>query len=230
MIQWFKITNWQLRLLLKYQIITVASVITVLYILLLAFLPILKMNEISIVIIFSDPSMLGFIFIGAIILFEKSENTISGQFVTPMKIELYIWSKALALLVPTLIMSTGIAYFAWKTDFRLIPFILTASILSLMFTFLGIVGVSRVKNFNQYILIIPLFLFPTILPLLNFYQILDWKILHVIPTHSALVLLKESCTYAEFSFTTILHFLWLVLSMIISYKWAYYSVKKYLIK
>jgi fluoroquinolone transport system permease protein len=229
MAQWLKVSLWQLKLLLKYQIITIASVITIFYISLMIFLPVLQMKEISTVIIFSDPSMIGFIFIGVIILFEKSENTISGQLVTPMKIDLFIWSKALALLVPALLMSTGIACVAWKTELQILPFLLTVSILSLMFTFLGIVGVSRVKSFNQYILIIPLFLFPSILPLLNFYQLTDWKFLFIIPTQSALVLFMESCS-PGFSFTSVFHFIWLILSMIISYNWAYYSVKKYLIQ
>lgn len=229
MTHWLKISFWQLRLLIKYQIITAATVITAFYILLLVFLPTLRINEVSIVIIFSDPSMLGFIFIGAIILFEKSENTSSAQFVTPMRVDMYLWSKASSLLVPTLLMSTGIAYAAWGFNFRLLLFLITVSLSSQMFTFLGIVGVSRVKSFNQYMLIIPLFLSPTILPLLNFYQITDWNFLYFIPTQSVLNLLMQSRS-AEFSLTSFLHIGWLCLWIVISYKWAYYSVKKYLIQ
>lgn len=187
-----KFTRWQILLLAKYQILTVAMVIAVIYIAILASLPFLQNDMITTFFIFMDPTGIGFIFIGVMILFEKGDNTLDAQIVTPMTTQDYLWSKAIALLIPALICSTAIAVATQGLEFQPILFYLSVILSSLIFTFLGIAGVIRVNTFNQYMIIIPLFMAPTSIPLINFFGLTDWKILSIIPTQSTLNLLANS--------------------------------------
>ncbi len=229
MLRFITITKWQFRLLIKYHILTIAILIALVYMVVLLAIPELRSEEISLVILFSDPTMLGFIFIGAILLFEKSENTLDAQVVTPMKPGTYLWSKALALMIPALILSLGIAFSAYGVHFRIFPVIFAVGFASLIFTFLGLVGVSRVKSFNQYMLIIPLFLAPTALPLLHFYHLVHWRVLFVIPTQSVLNLLALS-RKGIFVPENIADIAWLGFWLIISYQWAKKSYYKYILR
>ena len=184
--RFFVITKWQLQLLVKYNIITVAVVIALLYVFLLRIFPSIRIDLVVIPLIFSDPSMYGFIFIGAIILFEKSDNTLPALVVTPMRQWEFLWAKAVALLIPALIAGFAIAIAAWGFDFKFLPLLIAISLSSVLFTFIGFFGVSKVKTFNQYMIIIPLFLAPTAVPLINYFELVNWPVLYIIPTQSAL--------------------------------------------
>jgi fluoroquinolone transport system permease protein len=228
--RFINLTKWQLVLLSKYNILTVAIAMAVFYALLLIIFPVINVDEFVGYVIFSDPGQLGFIFIGAMVLFEKSENTLPAQNITPMSASEYLWTKATALLVPTVIGSLGIAFAAWRIDFNFIVLIITVVLTSLIFTFLGLAGVARVKTFNQYVLVIPLFLAPTALPLLNFLNITQWKFLYVIPTQSVLSLLGI-CRYDNLSWLeVILHFVYLVVWVYVAYRIALKFYIKYLTK
>jgi fluoroquinolone transport system permease protein len=186
MIKMLRFTWWQVRLLAKYQILTIALIIAVIYLLVLYFFKILHDDLVTSLFVFLDPTAIGFIFIGAIILFEKGDNTLDAQIITPMETRHYLWSKAIALLLPAIVCSSGIVFAAHGFDFNYFSFYISLILTSLIFTFLGIAGVIRVKTFNQYMVLIPLFTAPTSLPLLNFLGLTDWKWLYLIPTQSTL--------------------------------------------
>ena len=224
-----QLIKWQFLLIIKYNILAVALAIAAFYASLFIIFPGLRIDQFVGYSIFSDPGQLGFIFIGAMILFEKSENTLPAQNITPMSEGEYIWSKVLALLIPTLVGSLGIAIAGWHFNFSIIVLILAIVPASIIFTFLGIAGVARVKTFNQYMLIIPLFLAPTALPLLNFLNLTDLKLLYLIPTQSVLSLLEISRQETVALLPVLLHFGYLILWVYLSYKIALKNYKKYLI-
>lgn len=184
--------GWQVKLLAKYQLLTVALAISAIYLAVLFFFNALHTDLITSLFVFMDPTGLGFIFIGVIILFEKGDNTLDVQVITPMKTRDYIWSKAIALLLPVVICSSGIVLATKGFDFDPVTFYISLILTSLIFTFIGIAGVIRVNTFNQYIILIPLVTAPTALPLLNFLGLTNWKILFIIPTQSTLNLFSNS--------------------------------------
>jgi fluoroquinolone transport system permease protein len=192
MIRMIRFSLWQIKLLARYQILMVAFVIAGAYTLAFTLIPVLQIDTVLIYLIFSDPTALGFIFIGAMILFEKSDQTLPAQVITPLKPYELLWSKALALLVPTIICSLVMMVAAKGSQFRILLFLVNITLTSLLFTFLGIAGAMRVKTFNQYIIVIPLFIAPTSLPLLNFFGLIHWKVLYLIPTQSSLYLFQQT--------------------------------------
>jgi len=183
---------WDARFALRYNIVTVAIVITVLYTIIFKLIPGASITEVLVSFIFSDPTMLGFIFVGAMVLFEKDANTLEALTVTPVKPWQYLWSKAIVLSLIALFCSTGMAFIGHGFDLKMVYFIPAVVLSSLIFTFIGFIGISRVKNFNQYIILIPMFLLPTILPLADFYGLVRSPLFYLIPTQGSLLLFKAA--------------------------------------
>lgn len=219
------ITYWQLLLLVRYKILAIAFIIGLLYCAVILSLPAVRIDLVIIPLIFSDPAMLGFIFIGALILFEKSDNTLPALVVTPIKCSEFLWAKAIALLVPALVISFAITVSAFGLNFNPLALILGVSFSSIIFTFIGFVGAARVKTFNQYIIVIPVFLAPAILPVLTVFGVTNILILNLIPTYSMLqVLFGMVNDFDPLLFSAHLGYLglWVFIALLLA-KRAYYK-------
>jgi fluoroquinolone transport system permease protein len=146
-------------------------------------------DEVLVLIIFSDPVMIGFIFVAALVLFEKGSGTINALIVTPLRKTEYLISKVISLGIIATVCSLVVAMtgHGWRMNYFL--FIYGVVFTSSIFTLIGFIGVSRVRSMNQFVIIIPVFLVPFILPLLNFFNLTDSWILYLIPTQAFLDLL-----------------------------------------
>lgn len=217
---------WDLKLQTKYNILTVAVIITILYSAIFKFLHLDNFDNILITLVFSDPTMLGFIFIGAMVLFEKNSNTLEAISVTPLKINQYLISKAISLSLIALPCSIAMSIVGHGFDINFAILFLVVFLSSMIFVFLGFVGVSRVKTYNQYILVIPIFFLPICLPFLNFFNLTDCYLFYIIPTQASLLLF-------EAAFGKILNFweyfysvTYLLICLFVSFKLSIKSYKK----
>ncbi len=211
--------KWDLLFAVRYQIVTVALVVTLLYTLILKLVPGAGITEVLVTLLFTDPTMLGFIFIGAMVLFEKDANTLQAITVTPIKPWQYLWSKAVSLSLISLFCGTVMAIVGhgWDIDYVYLVFALLLS--SLLFIFIGFIGVARVRTFNQYMVIIPLFMFPAVFPLADFYGIFHSLLVYLIPTRGSLILFEAA--FEKGSMGNIIYgFGILLLSVAISYMYA----------
>ncbi|KXS49143.1 fluoroquinolone transport system permease protein [Halanaerobium congolense] len=98
-----------LRFQFRHKFYHVYLIISLIYIALLLNLPGDLRTFIAGIIIFPDPSMLGFTFISAIILLEKENNILESLFVTPLKLDEYIIAKLISLGLISLFSSLFIA-------------------------------------------------------------------------------------------------------------------------
>jgi fluoroquinolone transport system permease protein len=219
---------WDLRLQATYQIMTVAAVVTLLYIGIFRLLVRQEMDEILILLIFTDPAMLGFIFIGALVLFEKSSNTLEALIVTPLRIPEYLFSKAISLGLIAVFCALVMAVAGHGWDISYPEFIYSVFITSCVVTFLGFAGASRVRSFNQYIIIIPMFLTPLAIPLLNFLGLTGSRLMYLLPTQATLNLLQASFNPVPV-WELVYALIYLPLWGIISYYYAEYSFRRHII-
>ena len=175
-------------LITRNRILAVAAFVTFLYVLIIQVLPEESFTMVLTLLIFSDPVMLGFMFIGAMVLFEKSSNTLQALSVTPVRAGEYLLSKGISLtavaLAASLIMTVAGAGLAFS------PLLLAAAVIfsSLLFIFAGFAGVSRVRTFNQYFIVIPIFMIPACLPFLNYFSVTDTWLWYIVPTQASLIL------------------------------------------
>jgi fluoroquinolone transport system permease protein len=187
-----KLILWEFRLAARHQILAVTIFMTFAYMAVLLYFRNAEIKELVLFLIFSDPSMLGFIFIGAMVLFEKNANTLSAIAVSPIKNWQYLWSKGIVFSVIALAISIVMIKTGYSS--RVNYFFLALAVIgtSLFFAFLGFIAVIRVKTFNQYILVIPLFLIPLCYLLMSLFGIFDHGSMLIFPTYAAIILLKAS--------------------------------------
>ena len=191
---------WDLTLEVKYHVVTVAALVTVIYVALLrTLLPRLAgalgpdfADDLLVLLIFSDPVMLGFIFIGVLVLFEKGADTLRAVAVTPLEAWQYLWSKtvSLTLIAAACSFAVAVAGHGWSIRYHYLALAVLLS--SALFVMVGFVGVARVSTFNQYIIVVPAFMSPMVLPFLNFFGVTDTYWLYLIPTQASLVLFRAA--------------------------------------
>jgi fluoroquinolone transport system permease protein len=220
---------WDLKLAVTYQILTVAAAITLLYIVSFHIIPGNNLTPLLVILIFTDPTMLGFIFIGAMILFEKSAHTLEAVVVTPLKPWQYLWSKALSLTLISLACSLVMAIAGHGWNFNYLFFIPAVVFSSLLFIFIGFIGVARVNTFNQYIIIIPFFLTPAAIPLVSYLNLSDSFLFYLIPTQGSLLLFKASFETVK-TWQLIYSILYLILSVFISFLFAKRAFRKQIVQ
>jgi fluoroquinolone transport system permease protein len=180
--------KWDLLLLLRYNVMSIALALGSIYFLVILLIEIPDLPVIF--MIYSDPAMLGFIFIGVMVLFEKQSETLTVLKITPVEPWQYLMSKLIALTLPALVIGMAMGIAARIDNLLLLAAaIIMASSLMLL---LGFAGVVRVKTFNQYILVIPLFLAPLSLPLISFFSLVQTPFMWLIPTHSMLILFRAT--------------------------------------
>ena len=185
-----KITLWELILQTRQNIITVITVITLIYSLIFTFLEQLP-TKLVILLISTDPTMLGFLFIGVLILFEKGSKTIEAVVLTPIKKSEYLFAKIISLTGIALIASLIMA-FASQKEFNVFVLALAVLLSSAQFLLIGFLGVVRVKTINQYLFVFPFLISPLMLPLLNFFEFTDSLFLYIFPFQACLLLFEAA--------------------------------------
>ena len=140
---------WDLKLQARNNIITIAVIIAALYTGIFYLLNLKGFDDILIALILTDPAFMGFIFIGVIILFEKSANTLEALVVTPIKTWQYIFSKAISLTLIALIICFAMMFAGHGFKLNYIYFTTAATLTSILFVLIGFIGVVKVKSFNQ---------------------------------------------------------------------------------
>ena len=213
----FRLIFWDLKLQVRNGILTVAIFIAAFYTAFFLLLGLRGKDNILIALIFSDPTFMGFIFTGVLVLFEKSANTLQALVVTPVKIWQYLFSKAISLTLITSVICFAMVFVSHGFCFNYFWFTVATFLSSILFIFLGFIGVAKVKTFNQYIIVIPLFIAPLSLPYLYFFGVSDSWLLYIFPTQGALILFHgafEKINPGE----TVYAVVYLILSIWIAYR------------
>ncbi|WP_335871392.1 hypothetical protein [Bacillus sp. 2205SS5-2] len=73
------------------------GLVTIFYLTFLFLLPLPSEKMFAILIIFTDPSLLGFFFIGGTLLLEKGQGILNSIFISTVSVHHYLWSKLLSL-------------------------------------------------------------------------------------------------------------------------------------
>lgn len=184
--------RWDFIRQFRYNIAGIMAVVTALYIGLLYALPLEDPAPLLLFLIFNDPVVLGMIFIGSLVLFEKSDGTLQALVVTPLENWKYLWSKAISLTSIALLASFAMAISVYAANFNWLVLFLAVALSSVLYIFLGIIVVWHCRSFNEYIIRLAIYFIPLSLPLLNFLQITDTYLWYLFPTQATLLLLEAA--------------------------------------
>jgi fluoroquinolone transport system permease protein len=221
--------KWDAYLIYKYGIVAVASAITAIYCVSFLFVDTTGLEKWVAVLIFTDPVMYGFLFTAIMVLFEKDAQTHQVLAVTPLPTNYFIVSKAIVFTGLSGLCGLAIILSAQPYYFNIIWFILAIVLSSVLFVFIGIIGVSYVQNFNQFILIMPLVMGPVCLPFLHYFSLAHSWVFYLIPTQACLILFSASVSPTE-AWQIVYALIYLLICNVFAYKWAIKSFNKRILK
>lgn len=169
------------------------------------------------VIIYTDPSVLGFFFLGGLMMLEKSENVRVALAMTPISSREYLLSKYLTLTALALIAVTILALLT-HSSINIALLVATVIPTSLFFVSLGALIARRAKTVTAYLIGSLPILLPIVMPM--FLVLIDpypiW--INLIPTTAQfwLVLVAMgtvSATWLQIISTLI----WVIISAILTF-------------
>lgn len=128
------------------------TLVSVCYVALLHVLPERMREQASVLITFTDPGVLGFFFIGGLILLERGQGIHDPLFVTPLTLRTYIWSKVCSLTVLSLLSSLTIHISAFGLSQGTAVFLAGVFLTSVFFTLLGMGIAFRTGTINGFFL------------------------------------------------------------------------------
>jgi fluoroquinolone transport system permease protein len=221
--------KWEFLLLARYKIIHIAMASVVFYFVMTKITDSFDTSQMHSVMLFFDPAVLGLMFVGALVLFEKAENTLQSLVVTPMKTNDYIFSKIISLTILAFASSMlfmGLMIVFNNTSFNIGIMVIGIIITSIMMILLGFIIVARVNNLNGYLMAMMLvFLGLTVPSLFDLFELYESVAFYIIPTHASFVLFNGVFTEIELweiAYGVFYQIFWIVLFYIIAKK-AFYK-------
>ena len=184
--------RWEFVLLSRYKIIHISILSVILYFLTTQAVPDMNIPIFHTLLLFFDPAIIGIMFIGALVLFEKSENVLQALVITPMEVDDYLLSKITSLTILSIISATifmTLLSVFDEIDFSIIFLVLGIILTSILLILLGFILVSGVKSLNEYLLaMIVAFLGLTFPPMLHLSGLYENVIFYLWPTQASFTL------------------------------------------
>jgi fluoroquinolone transport system permease protein len=219
--QLLHLLKFDFLLINKNKIITISLIVTAIYVgVFKALASMGNLEKLLVLVIFNDPALLGFLFVGVMVLFEKNENTLQALALTPININFYILSKAIALTLISLFCCYIMVIAGYGINFNFIHFTLGTLLTTFIFSMLGFVAVAGQSSFNKYILIaVGIILFLTI-PFLGYFDLMPkiWFILF--PTYPAIELYDIAFSNHSTTVQIVIAYLLSIVWAIGSFLWA----------
>lgn len=200
----------------KHGFYIIYAVLTVFYVFILSYIPQDITDIVAPLILLSDPSVVGFFFIGGILMLEKNQGVLDYLFITPLHLLEYLLAKIFSLTLIAVISSMIIAY---GSGILFNPMLLISSILliSFFFTLLGFIVALKCETINQYFIKMIPSMFCLILPCFLIPVINDARIIGFIPSIASVYLILGSfqgIQVWEFIFYTISLIVFIILCVI----------------
>ena len=186
--------KWEFTLLYRYKIIHISILSVILYFLTTQAIEDMNRPIFHSLLLFFDPAIIGIMFVGALVLFEKSENVLQALVITPMKTDDYLLSKITSLTILSCISATIFIILMnifGGIDFNV--FFLASGIIltSILLILLGFILVSRLKSINEYLMAMALvFLGLTFPPMLHLSELYENVIFYLWPTQASLLIFR----------------------------------------
>lgn len=139
------------RFQFKYGFYFIYTVFSVLYICLLFILPSAWRKTAAILMIFTDPAAMGLYFMGAIVLFEKSERVLDSLAISPVKSTEYVLSKLLSLAVISTLVAMVIGFSVGIVT-NVVWFVFAVFFCSCLFSSIGLIIAAKISTLNQFII------------------------------------------------------------------------------
>jgi len=140
-----------IRFQYKYGFYFLYLIFSVLYINLIFAFPETWREKAAILMIFSDPAAMGLYFMGAIVLFEKSERVLDSLAVSPARAYEYMLSKLFSIGMISVIVGFAIGFFSNAVNITM-HFIMGIFLCSCLFSAVGLIIAAKSISLNGFII------------------------------------------------------------------------------
>ena len=191
--QLMQLLRWDFVHLLRNQMIAISLVVAAIYLGIFYLLSSLgSLENLLIVIIFNDPVIMGYLFAGVLLLFEKDQRTLDALSVVPLSLAAFLWSKALSLSLIATLTALLMVWIGYGWDIHYLHFVTAVMGTSMMAVWLGCMIGVRASGFNGYLVRSIGVLIPAALPLLSLFDVWNNPMLYLVPSFPGILLLKAS--------------------------------------
>jgi len=137
--------------------------------------------------IYTDPAAMGLFFMGAIVLFEKSERVLDSLAVSPVKPLAYVLAKLVSIGIIATLVALVIGLTAGAVQ-RPLLFIMAVFLCACLFSAVGLIVACKISSLNQFIMAtIPAEIFITVPAVLWLFWF-KWELLALHPGVAMLML------------------------------------------
>ncbi|WP_408959234.1 ABC transporter permease [Natrinema sp. 74] len=181
---------WDVRLQVKYGFYTVYAVLTVTFILGLQVVGSGLRTDAAVLLIVTDPTILGFYFIASMVLFEKEEGVLDALVTSPLGDRGYLASKVLTLSLLAVIASALVAVLGHGTTPRLGLLLVGVCLSASLFALIGFVAVARYDSVNEYFISAVGWGTVLFLPLFGYVGLVETPLFYLLPAQPVLLLVE----------------------------------------
>ncbi|MTI96974.1 MAG: ABC transporter permease [Firmicutes bacterium] len=142
----------------------------------------------------SDPAVLGYFTIGALVMLERGQNLYAGVFSTPLRVNEYLAAKALSLGVISTASSLLIIVVGLGRWVNPLYVILGVFLTAMLFTLAGFAPALQFKSLPVFLVMSPLYIVGFNLPILHYLGLVDSFLFYLLPTTGSLLLIDGSLT------------------------------------
>jgi fluoroquinolone transport system permease protein len=187
-----KFIRQDLLLLRRYRILQISLLVTLIYIAVFRFFSQYSFGEkVLILVIFNDPALLGFLFSGVLLLFEKNERTLAALLILPAGVRSYLIARTVSFSLLGLFCCLLMG-FASGSGFNVLLFSAAALLSTALFTLLGFSLVAGAADFNSFLLRAVGVLVFLSLPFAGYYNLLPSKWFFLFPSQPCIALFDAS--------------------------------------
>ena len=181
---------WDARLQARYGFYTVYAVLTAVYIVgLQAVGPALR-TEVAVLLVVTDPTVLGFYFIAAMVLYEKEEGVIDALVTTPLGDRGYLASKTITLSSLAVLASVLVAVLGHGATLRTAVLLPGVALSAALFVLVGFVAVARYDSVNEYFISAAGWGTVLFLPLFGYVGLVDTPLFYLLPAQPVLLVVE----------------------------------------
>ena len=220
---------WDIRLQVRYGFYTVYAILTVVFILgLRAIGPGLR-TDAAVLLIVTDPTVLGFYFIASMVLFEKDEGVLDALVLSPLGDRGYLASKVLSLSLLAVITGTLVAVLGHGPTPGFWVLVVGIALSASLFVLLGFVAVARFDSINRYFISAVGWGTVLFLPLLGYIGLVDTWLFYLLPAQPVLILIEGGFRSLA-GWQVVYGIGYLVFGNAVAYVWARRTFRRHIVR
>jgi hypothetical protein len=222
---------WDVRLQFRYGFYAVYALLTVVFVIGLRTIGPELRTDATVLLIATDPTILGFYFIAALVLFERDEGVLAALVTSPLGDRGYLASKVISLSVLAVVAAIVVAVVGHGPTSMpgLVVLIVGVALSASFFVLVGFVAVARFDSINEYFISAVGWGTILFLPLFGYVGIVETELFYLLPTQPVLILI-EAGFRPVVSWKVAYGISYLLIANGIGYWWARQAFRRHVVR